>query len=140
MELPEIPAADAEPGDLYVLKGKLMFMPGSPSIRCVVRNQNRTRCVTKLPGLSTWGEALLGFPTGSGLLWVRATRVPDVLADQYAVQHCTRHHTAAAPLVDDISPEWEEFDAHRHPGARALSLPRGQWTALPFDVVQGADT
>lgn len=110
-----------------------MFMPGNPSIRCVVLNQNRTRCVTKLPSPAPWRQSLLGHPTRSGLFWVRATEVPDHLADQYAAQHCTRHHTAATPLTNETSPEWEAFDPQRHPGAHALSLPRGRWTALPFD-------
>ncbi|MET8681985.1 hypothetical protein ABZW18_31515 [Streptomyces sp. NPDC004647] len=133
MEPPELPTPDAEPGEIYLLGGQLMFMPGLPSIRCVIRNQSGARCVTKLPSFTPWRQSLLGLPTGSGLLWVRATQVPDHLADQYAAQHCTRHHTAATPLADDISPQWEVFDPQRHPGAHALSLPRGRWTALPFD-------
>jgi hypothetical protein len=133
MEPSALPTPDAEPGEIYVLGGQPMFMPGHPSIRCVIRNQSGTRCVTKLPVLTAWRETLLGLPTRSGLLWVRATQVPDHLADQYSAQHCTRHHTATTPLADDISPQWEAFDPQRHPGAQALSLPRGEWTVLPFD-------
>jgi hypothetical protein len=133
MEPPELPPPDAEPGEIYLLGGQLMFMPDHRSIRCVIRNRNRTRCVTMLPGLTAWRQSLLGLPTRGGLLWVRATQVPDHLADQYAAQRCTRHHTAATPLTEDISPQWEVFDPQRHLGAHALALPRGQWTALSFD-------
>ncbi|MFF8786694.1 hypothetical protein [Streptomyces sp. NPDC015125] len=133
MEPHELPSRDSEPGETYLLGGRPMFMPGHPSIRCVTRNQSGTRCVTKLPSPTPWRHSLLALTTGNGLVWVRATQVPDHLADQYTAQHCTRHHTPSSPPADDIPPQWEVFDPQRHPGGHTLELPPGQWTPLPFD-------